>query len=36
MKGVPMNAAGWTISIIAIVIALALAYRWERSSRGRR
>ena len=31
-----MNAAGWTISIIGILIALSLAYRWERSSRNRR
>ena len=29
-----MNTAGWTISIIAIVIALVVAFRWERSSGG--
>jgi len=28
-----MNAAGWTIAIIAIAIALVLAIRWERSGR---
>jgi hypothetical protein len=26
-----MDAVGWTISIIAIAIALWLAFRWERS-----
>lgn len=29
-----MNTAGWTISIIAILIALVIAYRWERPARG--
>jgi hypothetical protein len=28
-----MTAAGWTISIIAILIALVLAVGWERRSR---
>lgn len=28
-----MNAAGWTISLIAIAIALVLALRWERATR---
>jgi len=28
-----MSAAGWAISVIAIVVALVIAYRWERSSR---
>lgn len=28
-----MNAAGWTISIIAIAIVVVLAIRWERSAR---
>lgn len=28
-----MNVAGWTISIIAIAVALVLAVRWERDSR---
>jgi hypothetical protein len=31
-----MSAAGWTISIIAILIALVIAFRWERTSRHRR
>lgn len=31
-----MDTAGWTMSIIAIVTALVVAYRWERSSRSRR
>jgi hypothetical protein len=33
-----MNAAGWTISIIAIVVTLVIAYRWEyprKKDRGR-
>ncbi len=28
----PMNAAGWTIAIIGIVIALVIAWRWEQST----
>lgn len=28
-----MSAAGWTISVIAILIVAALALRWERSGR---
>lgn len=30
-----MSAAGWTISIIAILIVFAIAVRWERSKRPR-
>jgi hypothetical protein len=30
-----MDAAGWTISIIAIVIVGILALAWERSERGK-
>jgi hypothetical protein len=30
-----MNAAGWTILIIAILIVVALAIRWEITSRRR-
>lgn len=29
-----MNAAAWTISMIAILVALAIAYRWERPRQG--
>jgi len=28
-----MNAAGWTIASIGIVIALVIAWRWEQSRR---
>jgi hypothetical protein len=31
-----VNAAAWTITVIAVMIAIALAIRWERSSRDRR
>jgi hypothetical protein len=30
-----MDAAGWTISVIAIVIALVIAWRIERAARRR-
>jgi hypothetical protein len=30
-----MNAAAWAITAIAVLIALVLAVRWERSSRDR-
>ena len=30
-----MSAAGWTISIIAIVVTLVIAYRWERPRKKR-